>query len=302
MKLLSLKPLYFATITAVILTLGLANPADAFMDRLMKRIGGGSSESSEQPKDITTLNYQEREILVYTPPQLPAPGMRALVIVMHGGMGNANRIVTKHNEKGLNMNSVAEKYGFVVAYLNGTAVTKRLGNDKKGWNAGNCCGQSAEKKIDDVSYIIGAVKLLGEKYGIDPARVYAIGHSNGGMMAQRLMCETTVFAAAIPISGPLGLDNISDCPAARGRNILAIHGENDANVPIGGGKGTKGISGAMFNSQEYSKQVFTNSGANYTLQLVPGADHNLTHIDEVIEKTEGMTISEKAARFFRLAH
>ena len=51
------------------------------------------------------------------------------------------------------MDEVAKKSGFVVAYLNGTPVTRMLGADKLGWNAGGgCCGVPAENNVDDVGY------------------------------------------------------------------------------------------------------------------------------------------------------
>jgi polyhydroxybutyrate depolymerase len=75
------------------------------------------------------------------------------VIVLHGGMGNAQRIAAAQSESGLNLNSLAEEDGFVVVYLHGTRVARRLGPDWLGWNAGGCCGLPAENNIDDVEYI-----------------------------------------------------------------------------------------------------------------------------------------------------
>ena len=245
-----------------------------------------------------TDSYGGRDMIVYAPTELPPAGSRALVVVLHGGLGNAQRIASQQSESGLNMNAVADKNGFIVAYLNGTPVTRYLGDKVLGWNAGGgCCGQSAANNIDDVAYIKGAVGYLAAKYGVDPGRVYGTGHSNGAMMTQRIMCETRLYAAGVAISGPLNLD-VSTCPAGHGERILAIHGADDQNVPIGGGRGTKGLSQTPYNSEDRSRQVFVNSGASYTLQIVPGADHMLDHIGAVILKTEGVTIAEKSARFF----
>jgi polyhydroxybutyrate depolymerase len=244
-----------------------------------------------------TDSYGGRDMLVYVPAQLPPAGSRALVVVLHGGLGNAERIASQQAESGLNMNAVAEKNGFVVAYLNGTPVTRRLGPSFLGWNAGGgCCGQSAANNIDDVAYIKGAVGYLAAKYGVDRAQVYGIGHSNGAMMTMRILCETRLYAAGVAISGPLNLE-VSTCPAARGERILAIHGAEDQNVPITGGRG-KGLSDTPFSSEARSGQVLTSSGAIYRLQIVPGADHFLDHIGSVIQKTEGVSIAEKSAGFF----
>jgi poly(3-hydroxybutyrate) depolymerase len=244
------------------------------------------------------VEYGNRTMYVHVPSRLPPAGSRALVVVLHGGLGNAERIVSRQSEKGLNMDLVADRYHFVVAYLNGTAVTELLGADKKGWNAGECCGKSAADKVDDVAYISGAVRLLAQRYGIDPGRVYGVGHSNGAMMTLRLLCETDLYAAAVPVSGTLELA-AGSCPRARGKNILAIRGANDENVPMAGGKG-KGLSRTDYRSQEYTRQAFAGSGARYTLQVLPGAGHSFDAIERAIEQAEGIGFAEKAARFFGL--
>jgi len=250
---------------------------------------------------VAVETFDGREMIVVVPSRLPPAGQRALVVVLHGGMGNAERIETARSEGALNMDAVAEANGFIVVYLNGTAVTRMFGAHALGWNAGGgCCGQPAANGVDDVAYIEGAVARLIAEHGIERAHVFGIGHSNGAMMAQRVMCEATVFAAAVAVSGPLNIDG-AVCPGARGRRVLAIHGTEDANVPIGGGKGTKGLSHVTFKSEERSRQVYAASGASYTLDVVAGADHAVDHIDAAMRKAEGISIAEKAARFFALA-
>lgn len=245
-----------------------------------------------------TASYGGREVIVYVPAHLPPPGSRSLVVVLHGGLGNAERIAGQRSESALNMDGVAEKRGFIVAYLNGTPVARLLSDQMLGWNAGGgCCGQPAKNEVDDVAYVERAVGDLTGRYGVERDRVFGIGHSNGAMMAQRLACETKLFAAIVAVSGPLNLDT-ANCAAAPGRRVLAIHGADDENVPLDGGRGTKGISGVAYKSEAYAKQVFTQSGGSYTLQVVPGADHAVDRINAVLLKTDGVNIAEKAARFF----
>ena len=207
-------------ISAPVLLLALGNPARATAPA------------------ITEDSYGGRSMLLYLPAKLPAAGQRALVVVLHGGLGNASRIAYSRSESALNLDAAADKAGVVVAYLNGTPVTRVYGPDVLGWNAGGgCCGLSAERNVDDVDYIKGAVASITARYGIDPAHVYGIGHSNGAMMIERMMCESNVFAAAIAISGPLNLP-VSSCPSAGGKHILAIHGAADQNVPVACGQGS----------------------------------------------------------------
>ena len=171
------------------------------------------------------------------------------------------------------------------------------------WNAGNgCCGKPAEENIDDVTYIRDAVAYLARKYGVDPKRIYVTGHSNGAMMAQLMLCTTDVFSAGVTMSGPLN-NAVTSCPAAQGKRILAIHGELDAKVPLTGGVGTKGPQKAKnipYRPEASAKMLFEQSGANYTLQVVPETDHALEHLDEAITKAEGMSIAQKIAKFLGL--
>lgn len=246
------------------------------------------------------LDFGGRQMIVHAPPTLPPAGQRALVVVLHGGLGNADRIEGGGAEHGLNMDALADQDGFLVVYLNGTPVTKMMGPQFLGWNAGGgCCGQSVGS--DDVRYISGGVTMLAAKYGVAPGRIFVMGHSNGAMMAQRLVCETSLFALAVAVSGPLNLD-IPRCPAtAAGHRVLAIHGADDANVPVAGGVGSKGLSGVAYRAEATSQATWQASGGAYTLEIVPGADHPLEHIDAALKADGRGTVAEQAAAFFGLA-
>jgi hypothetical protein len=116
-----------------------------------------ASPASAQPAGDPVDHYGGRDMVLHVPARLPPTGARALVIVLHGGMGSADRIVGRQAESGLNLDAIADRDGFVVAYLNGTPVTRLLGSRALGWNAGGgCCGQPAQTGVDDVAYIGGA--------------------------------------------------------------------------------------------------------------------------------------------------
>ncbi|MGA9796985.1 MAG: hypothetical protein WBQ17_15785 [Rhizomicrobium sp.] len=249
-----------------------------------------------------TQSYGGRDMLVHVPPSPP----RALVVVLHGGLGNAERIEGRMNERSMNLDALADKDGFIVAYLNGTPVTRMTGMRAFGWNAGACCGMSAANRIDDVGYIAGAVNDLLARFHIPRGRAFVIGHSNGAMMALRMMCETRTFAAAISISGALET-NDDKCPAAKDARILAIHGAEDETVPVAGGAGGVGV--AVFrglwtfnyNSEAYTAKIFRGSGATYDLELVAGAPHALDDLDAALRKRDGLSIGDETVRFFGLA-
>jgi len=261
--------------------------------------------SQSEAKPSTTETWGGREVVVHVPDRLPPMGARALVVVLHGGLGNADRIAGQQggvqSESAMNLDAEADADGFIVAYLNGTPVTRMLGDRFLGWNAGGgCCGVPAQQNVNDVAYVTGVVGELAGRYGVDPHWVYGLGHSNGAMMVQRVICETTTLAAGVAISGPLNLDT-QRCPGAQGRRILAIHGADDRNVPLNGGVGPLGLSRIAYRSEAQSRETMVRAGATYTLDVLPGVDHALPHIAAAIRAREETTLAHKVALFLGLA-
>ena len=182
----------------------------------------------------------DRSYIVYKP-MLSDTTDLPLMIVLHGGLGNA-----KHVEKMTGMNEVADTGKFIVAYPNGTGGRFRFMKNRRTWNAGSCCGQAMKKNVDDVLFIEKVIEDIDSKFSIDTRRVYVTGMSNGAMMAYRLACEIPdKIAAIIPVSGTLTVDN---CDGAKDVPVLHIHGDQDKYVPIAGGKGDKSVAGVAYRS------------------------------------------------------
>lgn len=189
--------------------------------------------------NVLTVDGAEREYFIYKPATATSKGL-PLMIVLHGGLGKAEII-----ERTTNMDEVADNNHFVVAYPNGTGGSGFFMGDKFTWNAGDCCGPAQKNNVNDVKFIRMMIDDIERKYAIDNTRIYVVGHSNGAMMAYRLACEIPdKIAAIVSVSGTLTMDR---CAGANKVAILEIHGDQDTNVPLGGGKGS-GISGVTFRS------------------------------------------------------
>lgn len=254
-----------------------------------------ASEGHAQTGDVAG-----RPMTVFVPSRLPADHP-ALVVVVHGGMESAERIRSRGTEHVLALDAVAAQSGFVVAYANGTPAMFVLARDRLAWNAGGgCCGRPAFLDVDDVGYLAAAIDVLATRHAIDRARIFGIGHSNGAMLVLRVLCERGIFAAAVAISGPLNLAADSDCSAARGRRVLAIHGADDRNVPIGGGRGTRGLSTATVNAEESSRRLLAAAGAHHVLDVVPDAAHRLDELDAAMVRRDGRGIAATMTAFFGL--
>jgi poly(3-hydroxybutyrate) depolymerase len=234
--------------------------------------------------------FEGRSLLVYVPSALPEKPKRRLLVALHGGGGNAE-FMLQH----LKMDGVAEKNGFIVAYLNGTSATKLGGKKMNAWNAGSgCCGKPYANKVDDIQYISNAVEHLQKTYGIGGENTFGVGHSNGAMMMQTLACQTTLFNTVATLAGTLMVETAT-CSNAKHHTIFNYHGLEDQNVPIVGGFGAKGVTTIRFTSQERAQWVFQQSGGHYLLIPFAHADHAIESISQASMALNGMSIAERIA-------
>lgn len=167
-----------------------------------------------------------RSFWVYEPDTLAADTTYPLVIVLHGGTGNA-----ANANRMSGMMQVADEAGFIVIYPNGTGG---LFDDRiLTWNAGNCCGYGDDNNIDDVGFISAVIDLAIAEYNVNPDAVFVTGMSNGGMMSHRIGCELSEKVTGIaPVAGALN----TECNPADPVGVFIIHGTDDAAVLYDGGE------------------------------------------------------------------
>jgi polyhydroxybutyrate depolymerase len=164
----------------------------------------------------------DRTYRVYRPAALPAGAPVPLVIVLHGAVGTGQQA-----EQAYGWDAEADRGGFVVAFPDGVGRT---------WNASpDCCGQAARDQVDDVGFMERLVSTLDGRTPIEPRRVYVTGISNGALLAYRLACDSTLFAAIGPVAGTM----INPCPGPAPISVIHIHGKTDRTIPYGGGPGRR---------------------------------------------------------------
>jgi polyhydroxybutyrate depolymerase len=210
---------------------------------LMELTASSASAPSRKPGHSTRdvdVRGAKRQYNLYRPP-MPDDRRPPLMVVMHGGFGNADSI-----ERMVGMNDIADREKFLVAYPQGTAPPMEGMSERRTWNAGTCCGAAVRKNVDDVGFVAALIDDVDAVHGIDRRRVYAAGMSNGAMMVYRLASEIPErLAAVIVVAGSLGVD---DCSKGKDVPILHIHGEHDGNVPFAGGRGEAGMSAVAHRS------------------------------------------------------
>lgn len=152
-------------------------------------------------------------------PARPAP----LLLVLHGYSAGG-----VFNDIYMRMTTIMDAKGFFYVSPDGT----RDSSGKNFWNATDGCCDFDHTNVDDVGYLTSLVREIQGVYAIDPKRIYVLGHSNGGYMANRLACEhADLFAAAVSWAGANWSDPARCTPSAP-IGYLQIHGTKDGSVPF----------------------------------------------------------------------
>ncbi len=156
-----------------------------------------------------------RHYRVYRP--ATATRLAPLVVMLHDGFGTAAGA-----EAAYGWHDVADRQGFVVLYPEGVGGS---------WDVGDgCCGRAGATGVDDVAFLRAAIADLRSRISVDPTRLYAAGMGQGGMMAYRLACDTSLFAAV----GAVGATQLGECPNPAPVSVVAVHGLLDTTVPFDG--------------------------------------------------------------------
>ncbi|RHW26737.1 hypothetical protein D0Z08_13365 [Nocardioides immobilis] len=139
------------------------------------------------------------------------------------------------------------------------------------WNGGLCCTTSA---VDDVGYLTAIVDDLSDSWPINKARVGLLGHSNGGMLALRAICERPdAFAAVAALAATYG----GPCDKAKTR-IAQWHGAFDAKIPLDGG--VVSLLGTTITFPPVAELTQrTAPGSYFMLRVTAGGGHALSSVE-----------------------
>lgn len=169
-----------------------------------------------------------------------------LIIAIHGYThdGHQMRMLTapggdiQHSDS---LDALARQEGFAVAYPYGTKIRALPG---RCWNAGGGIngfapvGDPARRKdIDDVRFFRELLERLKKDLTLDTRRIYLVGISNGGAMAQRLAMEhPELWAAVATVAGCNQFAAAQRIQPSAPMSVLHIHGTGDTIWPYNGGK------------------------------------------------------------------
>ncbi|GAB0107404.1 PHB depolymerase family esterase [Nocardia sp. JMUB6875] len=189
-------------------------------------LAAGCSHPQARAAADTTVTLEfgglQRQYIIHYPADRPS-GKLPAVLAFHGGGGSARNMASAFG-----FDQLSDANGFIAVYPDGY---------ERSWNDGRGDDTNAGAAgIDDVGFVAAVIDRIIANDGVDPARVYATGMSNGGMFTEHLGCHLSNKLAAIaPVAGPLPQTDQSACTPSHPLPVLEIHGTADPIVPYDGG-------------------------------------------------------------------
>ena len=198
-----------------------------------------------------------REFVLYIPNSYDGTSSVPLMFNFHGFGGSASNYMQEAD-----MRSLAEADTFILIYPQGSCL-----DGLSHWNA--CpLGGNNKSNADDFDFVESMISVISSQYNVDMERIYAVGYSNGGMMAYGLAnYKSDLIAAVASVSGVM-LDCIG--PTRHPIPVVHLHGTSDSVIPYTGN--------SDFNSVQHTLNHWINFNNTITAPT--------THIDT----SGGMTI------------
>ena len=156
-------------------------------------------------------------------PSTPIP----LIVALHGRYTNGH---TLRRETGFD--EIADRKRFLVVYPDGF---------KRSWADGRGITPADRRRVNDVEFLNLLIRGLRYKFPIDDRRIFVVGYSNGGFMAQRWAVETPGRLAAMAVvSASISGATAREITPLNAVPVLFMHGTGDQIIPYGGRKAAGG--------------------------------------------------------------
>jgi len=165
-----------------------------------------------------------REYILYpsTPESSDTPS--ALVLNFHG-YGDCASAYAENIGNVYELNNLADDEGFLIAYPQ--AMIREKGDPY--WEPGDVGPDIA---VNDVMFARRLVSDVANKLQIDIEKTFAVGFSNGGMMAYDLACTAADVFDSVAIMSGVRLDGA--CDESISKSVLHFHGSDDSVIPLDG--------------------------------------------------------------------
>jgi len=189
-----------------------ASPADPVEVSVPMPAPNGAAGTDQLVKMV--VDGLPRTYRLFVPTKMQPTGA-PLVLGLHPLNGTAASY-----ESNSNIDLGAGNVGALVAYPQGF---------ENSWNAGTCCGDARDLKVDDIHFLDAVIDDVESRFSVDQTRVAIGGFPNGSLMSYRYICERSsrirlAFIGSGAFVGPT-------CSFSRPVRVLHVHGMKDTIVP-----------------------------------------------------------------------
>lgn len=194
--------------------------------------------TNPNPNNLRTLvdNGLTRYYDLNLPADFDETASYPLMINFHGFGGDAEEY-SANIENDYNMEALVDSEQFITVYPQGVIRAKGAPE----WDPGDNGSQNIEE--NDVYFTEMLIQQLHNQFNIDLSRVYAVGYSNGGMMAYGLACSRSDLIAAAGIMSGIMLGE--SCDGAGTTPIIHFHGVEDEVLPYEGNADYQSVSSVV---------------------------------------------------------
>lgn len=177
-----------------------------------------------------------RTLELHLPPGARSARALPLVVALHGGGSSGAGLA-----QATGFDRIADREKIVVVYPDGLGGPHGMG---RSWNVGRCCSLAHFLGVDDVAFIEALLDALTARLPIDRSRVYLVGYSNGGSLAQlaaatksKRFAALGLYGATLPGSGAHRAPQIDLPRADHPLSVILVHALADPRVPYLGSDG-----------------------------------------------------------------
>jgi len=193
-------------------------------------------ENVEQSEGTLLRNIEvegeTREYLIHIPNSYDTTKSVPIVMNFHGFSQSVSDYIIEAD-----MRSLAESDTFILIYPQGSYL-----NGYSQWNACPIGGDN-KSDVDDFGFVEDLIEEISSHYNVDMDRIYAVGYSNGGMLAYGLAnYKSDLIAAVASVSGAM-LDCIGN--TSHPMPVLHLHGTDDYVLPYNGDKGFNSVQNTL---------------------------------------------------------
>ena len=178
----------------------------------------GQDEDDDLPIYTITHDGIERSYVVHVPADYEAVEPVPLILLLHPAGGWGYQILSAPG-----FQARADETGFML--LAPDAIDGR-------WNYLDIPIGEDDEVIDDVGFLVTLMDHINQEYSIDQNRIYALGFSNGGVMALRLRCALTDrLAGVIALGATMTFGLSQECLDAEPMSSMLLLGTADEAFP-----------------------------------------------------------------------